>query len=107
MMKKEWEGFKEGPWTEEINVSDFIKRNYTKYEGDEDFLEGTTEKTDKVWGKCSELLKEELKKHVLDVDTVHMSGINSFEPGYINDEDDVIVGLQTDAPLKRMVNPYG
>ena len=107
MMKKEWEGFKEGPWTEEINVSDFIKRNYTKYDGNEDFLEGTTEKTDKVWGKCSELLKEELKKHVLDVDTVHMSGINSFEPGYINDEDDVIVGLQTDAPLKRMVNPYG
>lgn len=107
MMKKEWEGFKEGPWTEEINVSDFIKRNYTKYDGNEDFLEETTEKTDKVWGKCSELLKEELKKHVLDVDTVHMSGINSFEPGYINDEDDVIVGLQTDAPLKRMVNPYG
>ena len=107
MMKKEWEGFKEGPWTEEINVSDFIKRNYTRYDGNEDFLEGTTEKTDKVWGKCSELLKEELKKHVLDVDTVHMSGINSFEPGYINDEDDVIVGLQTDAPLKRMVNPYG
>ena len=107
MMKKEWEGFKEGPWTEEINVSDFIKRNYTKYDGNEDFLKGTTEKTDKVWGKCSELLKEELKKHVLDVDTVHMSGINSFEPGYINDEDDVIVGLQTDAPLKRMVNPYG
>ncbi len=107
MMKKEWEGFKEGPWTEEINVSDFIKRNYTKYDGNEDFLEGTTEKTDKVWGKCSELLKEEVKKHVLDVDTVHMSGINAFEPGYINDADDVIVGLQADAPLKRMVNPYG
>ena len=106
-MKKEWEGFKEGPWTEEINVSDFIKRNYTKYDGNEDFLEETTEKTDKVWGKCSELLKEEVKKHVLDVDTVHMSGINAFEPGYINDADDVIVGLQTDAPLKRMVNPYG
>ena len=107
MMKKEWEGFKEGPWTEEINVSDFIKRNYTKYDGNEDFLEETTEKTDKVWGKCSELLKEEVKKHVLDVDTVHMSGINAFEPGYINDADDVIVGLQTDAPLKRIVNPYG
>ena len=57
--------------------------------------------------KCLELLKEELKKHVLDVDTVHMSGINAFEPGYINEDDDVIVGLQTDAPLKRMVNPYG
>ena len=61
-MKKEWEGFKEGPWTEEINVSDFIKSNYTKYDGDEAFLKGTTKKTDSVWGKCSELLKEELKK---------------------------------------------
>ncbi len=102
-----WKDFKEGKWMHEINVSDFIKSNYTKYDGDETFLKGTTKKTDRVWGKCSELLKEELKKHVLDIDTVHMSGINAFEPGYINDDDDVIVGLQTDAPLKRMVNPYG
>ena len=102
-----WKNFKEGKWTKEINVSDFIKANYTKYDGDESFLKGTTKKTDSVWGKCLELLKEELKKHVLDVDTVHMSGINAFEPGYINEDDDVIVGLQTDAPLKRMVNPYG
>ena len=102
-----WKDFKEGKWTKEINVSDFIKANYTKYDGDESFLKGTTKKTDSVWGKCSELLKEELKKHVLDVDTVHMSGINAFEPGYINEDDDVIVGLQTDAPLKRMINPYG
>ena len=102
-----WKDFKEGKWTKEINVSDFIKVNYTKYDGDESFLKGTTKKTDSVWGKCLELLKEELKKHVLDVDTVHMSGINAFEPGYINEDDDVIVGLQTDAPLKRMVNPYG
>ena len=102
-----WKDFKEGKWTKEINVSDFIKANYTKYDGDESFLKGTTKKTDSVWGKCLELLKEELKKHVLDVDTVHMSGINAFEPGYINEDDDVIVGLQTDAPLKRMVNPYG
>ena len=102
-----WKGFKEGKWMNEINVSDFIKSNYTKYDGDETFLKGTTKKTDSVWGKCSELLKEELKKHVLDIDTVHMSGINAFEPGYINKDDDVIVGLQTDAPLKRMVNPYG
>ncbi len=102
-----WKDFKEGKWTREINVSDFIKSNYTKYDGDETFLKGTTKKTDSVWGKCSELLKEELKKHVLDIDVDHMSGINAFEPGYINEDDDVIVGLQTDAPLKRMVNPYG
>ena len=102
-----WKNFKEGKWMNEINVSDFIKSNYKKYDGDESFLEGTTKKTDSVWGKCSDLLKEELKKHVLDIDVDHMSGINAFEPGYINDEDDVIVGLQTDAPLKRMVNPYG
>ena len=106
-MKEEWKGFKEGAWTKEINVSDFIKTNYKGYDGDESFLEGTTEKTNRVWGKCSDLLKEELKKHVLDIDVVHMSGINAFEPGYINEDDDVIVGLQTDAPLKRIVNPYG
>ena len=102
-----WKDFKEGKWMREINVSDFIKSNYTKYDGDETFLKGTTKKTDSVWGKCSELLKEELKKHVLDIDVDHMSGINAFEPGYINEDDDVIVGLQTDAPLKRMINPYG
>ena len=106
-MREEWKGFKEGVWTKEINVSDFIKTNYKGYDGDESFLEGTTEKTNRVWGKCSDLLKEELKKHVLDIDVDHMSGINAFEPGYISKDDDVIVGLQTDAPLKRIVNPYG
>ena len=106
-MREEWKGFKEGAWTKEINVSDFIKTNYKGYDGDESFLEGTTEKTDRVWGKCSDLLKEELKKHVLDIDVDHMSGINAFEPGYISKDDDVVVGLQTDAPLKRIVNPYG
>ncbi len=106
-MREEWKGFKEGAWTKEINVSDFIKTNYKGYDGDESFLEGTTEKTDRVWGKCSDLLKEELKKHVLDIDVDHMSGINAFDPGYISKDDDVIVGLQTDAPLKRIVNPYG
>jgi len=106
-MREEWKGFKEGAWTKEINVSDFIKTNYKGYDGDESFLEGTTEKTNRVWGKCSDLLKEELKKHVLDIDVDHMSGINAFDPGYISKDDDVIVGLQTDAPLKRIVNPYG
>ncbi len=106
-MKEEWKGFKEGVWTKEINVSDFIKTNYKGYDGDDSFLEGTTEKTNRVWGKCSDLLKEELKKHVLDIDVDHMSGINAFKPGYISKDDDVVVGLQTDAPLKRIVNPYG
>ena len=106
-MKEEWQNFKNGLWTKEINVSDFIKNNYQAYDGDESFLEGTTAKTNKIWNKCSELLKEELKKKVLDIDVDHMSGINAFEPGYICDEDDCIVGLQTDKPLKRIVNPYG
>ena len=106
-MKEEWKNFKDGLWTKEINVSDFIKNNYHAYEGDESFLNGTTEKTDKVWGVCKGLLKEELKKKVLDIDVDHMSGINAFDPGYICKEDDVIVGLQTDKPLKRIVNPYG
>ena len=107
VMKEEWRNFKDGLWTEEINVSDFIKKNYHAYDGDESFLEGSTKKTDKVWSTCSDLLKEELKKKVLDIDVDHMSGINAFEPGYICSEDDVIVGLQTDKPLKRIVNPYG
>ena len=106
-MKEEWKGFKEGAWCNEINVSDFIKKNYVAYEGNEDFLTGKTEKTAKVWEECEELLKEELKKHVLDIDVDHMSGINAFEAGYIDKDNEVIVGLQTDAPLKRIVNPYG
>ena len=106
-MKKEWNNFKEGIWTNEINVRDFIKNNYKSYEGDDSFLETTTDKTKSVWNRCSELLKEELEKHVLDIDLETTSGISCFEPGYINEEDDVIVGLQTDAPLKRIINPYG
>ena len=106
-MKEQWNGFVEGTWCNEVNVSDFIKKNYVTYEGDESFLTDKTEKTDKVWSKCEKLLKEELQKHVLDIDTDHMSGINAFEPGYIDKDNEVIVGLQTDAPLKRIVNPYG
>ena len=106
-MKEEWNGFKDGIWTEEVNVSDFILKNYQKYDEDESFLNSTTEKTNRVLARVNDLLKEELKKHVLDIDVDHMSGINAFNPGYICDDDDVIVGLQTDAPLKRIVNPYG
>ena len=104
---KQWEDFNEGIWMKEVNVSDFIQKNYEGYDLDESFLKGKTSKTDKVWKTCEELLKEELKKHVLDIDTTNMSGIDSFMPGYIDKENEVIVGLQTDKPLKRIVNPYG
>ena len=104
---EEWKNFKGDLWKKEINVSDFIKNNYKEYTGDESFLAGTTKKTDKVWSKCLDLLKEELERHVLDIDTDNMSGINSFKPGYIDKDNEIIVGLQTDAPLKRMINPYG
>ena len=106
-MMDEWKKFKSGKWNEEINVEDFIKNNYKEYKGNEEFLVGTTKKTDKVWNKCLELLKEELEKKVLDIDTDTMSGVNAFKPGYIDKENEVIVGLQTDAPLKRMINPFG
>ena len=108
MMFKEWNGFNEGEWTKEINVRNFIQKNYTLYEGDESFLEDPTEKTKKVWNRCEELILEELKKGgVLDVETNIISGVTNFAPGYIDKENEVIVGLQTDAPLKRMVNLYG
>ncbi len=106
-MKDEWKKFIEGLWTEEVNVQNFIDKNYKAYNGDESFLSGATAKTKKVWSRCEELLKEELKKHVLDIDTSHMSGIDAYDAGYIDKENEVIVGLQTDAPLKRIVNPYG
>ena len=106
-MKEQWKGFRGGNWCNRIDVKDFIQNNYHAYDGDKTFLEEKTNKTDKVWSKCSNLLKEELKKHVLDIDVDHMSGIDRFEAGYIDKDNEVIVGLQTDAPLKRMVNPYG
>ncbi|MBR2840899.1 MAG: formate C-acetyltransferase [Bacilli bacterium] len=102
-----WENFKKGNWQNEIDVSNFIKLNYKPYDGDENFLESKTDKTDKIWNECKKLLKEEFKKHVLDIDVKQMSGIDVYKPGYICKEDDCIVGLQTDKPLKRIVNPYG
>ena len=106
-MREEWKDFVAGDWTRKIDVRDFINRNINPYDGDESFLLGKSEKTTKVWNKCEELLVEELKKHVLDIDVDHMSGINAFKAGYIDKANEVIVGLQTDAPLKRIVNPYG
>ena len=106
-MIPQWKNFKGGDWCTKIDVRDFIIKNYTPYEGDEQFLKKPTTKTNKVWLKCKALLKRELKKHVLDIDVDHMSGIDNFKAGYIDKENEVIVGLQTDYPLKRMVNPYG
>ena len=106
-MLKQWNGFAEGNWSENIDVRDFIQKNITVYEGDKNFLAGPTEKTKKVWEKSTKLIIEELKKGVLDIDTENISGIDSFAPGYIDKDSEVIVGLQTDAALKRMVNPFG
>ena len=106
-MKEEWKNFKGGNWVDTIDVENFIEENYKEYVGDESFLEGITSKTKAVWDKCLNLLKEELDRGVLDIDVDHMSGINSFKPGYIDKKNEVIFGLQTNAPLKRIVNPYG
>ena len=102
-----WEGFSGTKWKKDIDVADFIKCNYTEYTSDESFLKGCSKKTAKVWNKCSKLLKKEAISGVLDVDTYNMSGIDSFDAGYIDRANEVIVGLQTDKPLKRIVNPYG
>ncbi|WP_159641552.1 formate C-acetyltransferase [Erysipelothrix anatis] len=106
-MTKAWNGFKPGSWQEEINVRDFIQQNVTPYEGDDKFLAPISDNTDRLWNKSLELLKEEVKVRVLDIEMNEMSGIDNFGPGYIIKEDEEIVGLQTDAPLKRIINPYG
>ena len=103
-----WRGFSEGYWRSEIDVREFIQLNYTPYEGDESFLEGPTENTKKLWEKVSALLQEEHKKGgTLDVDTSTVSTITSHKPGYIDKDLEKIVGLQTDAPLKRAIMPFG
>ena len=102
-----WNKFKGEIWKNEINVEDFILNNYKEYLGDESFLETITDKTKKVLDKVTDLTKEELKKGVLDVETKIISGIDNFDPGYIDKDNEVIVGLQTDKPLKRIVNLYG
>ena len=102
-----WKGFKTGEWRHVVNVRNFIQKNYTPYAGNDEFLTGTTEKTKKVWEKAHALILEEVKKGIIDVDTTVVSGIDNFAPGYIDKENEVIVGLQTDAPLKRIVNPFG
>ena len=102
-----WRNFKEGAWTSGIDVADFGKRNYTPYLGDASFLEGTTERTECIKARLNELLIEEMKKGgVLDIDTDTVSSILSYKPGYVIEGKDIILGLQTDEPLKRGVNPF-
>ena len=104
---KQYEGFKGDAWIDNINVKQFILDNYTEYTGDESFLEGVTEKTKRLNDKYFEMSKEEIEKGVYDIDVDTVSGINSYKPGYLIKEDEVIVGFQTDEPLKRIVNPFG
>lgn len=106
-MQEAWKGFKEGTWCNEINVRDFIKSNYTPYDGDESFLNGPTEKTKRVLKVYEDMCKEEVKKHVIDIDVDTPAGINAFKPGYISEDDNVIVGLQTDKLGKRSIVPKG
>ena len=106
-MKEEWKNFNEGSWCNEINVSDFIKKNYVPYTSGEDFLVGPTEKTKRILKVYEDVCTEEVKKHVIDIDTEHPAGINVFAPGYISEDDDVIVGLQTDRLCKRSIVPKG
>ena len=108
---EQWAGFKGRKWTHSVDVRDFIQENYTPYEGDESFLEGPTEATDKLWGRLQELQKEERAKGgVLDMETEVVSGLTAYGPGYIDEsmkDLEQIVGLQTDKPLKRAFMPYG
>ncbi len=107
-MKKEWEDFQGGIWEKEINVRDFIQKNYTPYDGTEDFLAGPTGDTKELWAQVMELSEEERKKGgVLDMDTKIISSITSHGPGYLNKEKERIVGFQTDKPFKRSLQPYG
>ncbi|MFL8672805.1 formate C-acetyltransferase [Clostridioides sp. GD02404] len=103
-----WQGFKTGRWTKEVNVREFIQLNYSPYEGNDSFLAGATENTKKLWDKAMVLFKKERENGgTLDVDTKTVSGIAAYAPGYLDKGLETIVGLQTDAPLKRAVMPYG
>lgn len=104
---KPWRLFKNGEWQKQVDVRDFIQQNYEPYDGNEDFLEEASVKSKKLWNQADELIQQEIEAGVLDVDTEHFSGIDNFEPGYMDQENEVILGFQSDAPLKRIVNPYG
>ena len=103
----EWKDFKGNIWKDNIDVKQFILDNYTEYKGDESFLKDVSLKTKRLNDKYLEMSKVEIEKGIYDVDTKTVSGINAYKPGYLNKEDEVIVGFQTDGPLKRIVNPFG
>ena len=104
----QWNGFEGGLWQEEINVREFIRTNYKPYEGNSDFLSGPTERTSRLMAKLNKLLKKEMENGgVLDIDTTTVSSLCNYAPGYLDKDEEIIVGLQTDAPLKRGVNPFG
>lgn len=106
--KQAWDGFKTGKWTESVDVLDFIKLNYTPYEGDDSFLAPATERTNALWKKVLVLMKKEIEKNgCLDADVSTPSAIDSHKAGYIDKDAEIIVGLQTDAPLKRAIMPCG
>jgi formate C-acetyltransferase len=105
-MKTAWRGFTPGDWKAGVNVRDFIQRNYTPYEGDGAFLQPATERTKGIWKTLQPLLAKEREKGILDVSQVP-AGITAHEPGYIDKANEIIVGLQTDAPLKRAIMPFG
>ncbi|WP_426592183.1 formate C-acetyltransferase [Cellulomonas sp. McL0617] len=102
-----WAGFETGPWTDRIDVRDFIQRNYTPYEGDAGFLAGPTARTSALWARLSEMFPAERERGVYDIDVHTPSTITSHAPGYIDEENELVVGLQTDAPLKRAIMPNG
>ncbi len=107
MQHKNWEGFKSGVWCDEINVRDFIQTNYTEYKGDHEFLSGPTQRTSELMKKVQSLFDLERQYGgVLDIDTATASSLTSYTPGYIDKENEIIVGLQTNRPLKRGVNPF-
>jgi formate acetyltransferase 1 len=108
MVEASWDGFNSGDWMDYINVRDFITKNFNPYDGDSSFLSESSIRTKKLWSKCKKLLRDEfLKGGVLNIDTKTVAGITSHAPGYIDQEFEVIKGLQTDKPLKRAVMPYG
>ncbi|SDY96287.1 formate C-acetyltransferase [Tindallia californiensis] len=104
---KPWRLFKNGEWQKKVDVRDFIQQNYEPYDGNEDFLAEVSPRSKKLWDQADALIQKEIEAGVLDVDTEHFSGIDHFEPGYMDQENEVIVGFQSDAPLKRIVNPFG
>ena len=108
MFKNAWKGFASGIWQKDIDVRNFIVRNYKPYGHGEEFLACPSTKTQELWKKCRNLLREEyLKSGVLDIDTHTISGITSYTPGCIDKKHEIIKGLQTDSPLKRAINAYG